>query len=52
MKKRGDKLNAMLEYLRENPNATYKELEENLEIGYNVAKTYAERLRKREHLTG
>ena len=30
----------MFEYLRENPKASYKELEENAGIPYDVAKTY------------
>lgn len=38
----------MFEYLRENPKASYKELEENAGIPYDVAKTYMCRAKQKE----
>ena len=40
----------MFEYLRENPKASYKELEENAGIPYGVAKTYMHRAKQKGEL--
>ncbi len=40
----------MFEYLRENPKASYKELEENAGISYDVAKTYMCRAKQKGEL--
>lgn len=50
--KRGDKLNAMIEHLRKFPRSTYEDLEKELGIDYNTARTYAERLRRKGFIEG
>lgn len=40
----------MFEYLRENPKASYKELEENAGIPYGIAKTYMHRAKQKGEL--
>lgn len=40
----------MFEYLRENPKASYKELEENAGIPYGIAETYMHRAKQKGEL--
>ena len=41
------KFEETLEYVRENPKASYEEITRDVGLSYNVAKTYIDRLKKK-----
>lgn len=44
------KFEETLEYVRENPKASYEEITRDVGLSYNVAKTYVDRLKKKGYL--